>query len=94
MPLTNAEVQASFRRRRDERIAELTSRLGDAEATNARQAAEIARLERERDGLSALLEDAPAAPPDAGPRTPDCPHPAHLVDGDRCTGCGQVVDVW
>ena len=92
MPQTSAQRQEAWRGRRAGEIETLRLALADARGTIATQADKIARLERERERLYAMLEDAPSD--DTGPRAPDCPHPAHLVDGDRCGGCGQVIDSW
>lgn len=94
VPQTNAERQAAYRSRHSAGLSELRAALGNAQAVITAQGAEIAGLKQERERLYAMLEEASAAPPDAGPQTPDCPHPAALVDGDRCGGCGQVVDSW
>ena len=75
-------------------MAVLEAALGDARSELAGARTEIGRLNQERERLYAMLEEASAAPQDTGPQTPDCPHPAALVDGDRCGGCGQVVDSW
>jgi len=94
VPQTHAERQSAYRQRQAGQIAALRSALADAQSMIADQAAEIASLKRERERLYAMLDQTPDAPQDSGPQAPDCPHPAHLVDGDRCTGCGQVVDIW
>jgi hypothetical protein len=104
MAKTNADYQREHRERRADRIAELETALADRDADLASARAKIARLERELDGVYAMLETASAAPGDAGPgrmdpsgpgsQTPDCPHPAASVDGDRCGACGQTVDAW
>src|SRR5215469_13240940 len=104
MAKTNAEYQREHRERRADRIAELESALADRDADLAAARAKIARLERELEGVYAKLETASAAPEAAVPgmmhpagpasQAPDCPHPAHLVDGDWCGGCGQVIDSW
>jgi len=94
VPQTHAERQAAYRQRQAGEIAAFRLALAETQSALAGAQAEIARLKQERDRLYALLEQAQASPQEAGPRTPACPHPAHLVDGDRCTGCGQVVDAW
>lgn len=95
MPQSSAERVAAFRRRQVDRIAELELTVSAQVAELAEARTEIGRLKQERERLYGLLEEASAAPQDAGgPRTPDCPHPAALVDGDRCGGCGQLVDTW
>jgi hypothetical protein len=94
VPQTNAERQSAYRRRHCTELAKLRAALGDAQAVITAQAAGIALLKQERERLYGMLEAASVSSSGAGPQTPDCPHPAHLVDGDRCTGCGQVVDSW
>jgi hypothetical protein len=94
VPQSSAERVAAFRRRQAAEIEALRSALADARSTAAAQAARTATVEAERDRLYVLLEEAQAAPEPSRARAPGCPHPAHLVDGDRCTGCGQVVDSW
>ena len=104
MAKTNADYQHEQRERRADRLAELETALADRDADLAAARARIARLERELERVYAMLETASAEPGDAAPgrmdpsgpgsQAPVCPHPAHLVDGDRCGGCGQVVDSW
>jgi chromosome segregation ATPase len=101
MAKTNAEHQREHRQRQAAEVAALRLALGDArsaladaESVIATLGDKLARREREIEGLYATLAETSAAPRDTGPQTPDCPHPAHLVDGDRCLGCGQLVDSW
>jgi hypothetical protein len=102
VPRTHAERQAAYRRRLADRIAAfharesalesaLESAAAEARTTIERQAAEIASLRREIDGLYATLAQASAASRDAGPRT-ECAHPAGAVDGGTCRACG--AEVW
>jgi chromosome segregation ATPase len=100
MAKTNAEYQREHRERRADRIAELECALADRDADLAAARATIARLERERERLYVLLAEASAEPGrladshSSSVRTPDCPHPAASVIGDRCGACGQVLDSW
>jgi hypothetical protein len=92
VPQTSTERVAAFRRRQADRLAELELTVSAQAAELAARADRIARLEREREALYATLEASAAALGPSG--APGCPHPAHMVDGDRCGGCGQVVEVW
>jgi hypothetical protein len=94
VPQTHAQRQAAYRQRQAAELAALQPALAEARLALAESRAEIARLRQERERLYELLEEASAAPEPDQPQTPACPHPAHLMDGDRCGGCGQVVDVW
>jgi hypothetical protein len=94
VPQTHAERQAAYRHRQAAVISALRSALADAQVNVTAQADKIARLEREREGLYATIATASAAPGSSTAQTPDCPHPARLVDDQRCGGCGQLVDSW
>jgi hypothetical protein len=95
VPQTHAERQSAYRERQAAELVNLRSALADAQSTIAEQAGQIGRLERELERVYGLLETASAAEvvDDEASGSPDCPHPAALVDGDRCGGCGQMVDV-
>jgi hypothetical protein len=67
MAKTNAEYQRERRERRADRLAELETALADRDADLAAARARIERLERELDGVYAMLETASAAPEDAAP---------------------------
>jgi N-methylhydantoinase A/oxoprolinase/acetone carboxylase beta subunit len=75
MPLTTAERQAAFRKRRAELVTQLRDELADARerlvVAEAERATALAELER----LSSS----------------QCRHPAGLVDGGRCHACGAAV---
>jgi hypothetical protein len=91
MAKTNADYQREHRERRADRLAELETALADRDADLAAARARIARLERELDGVYAMLEAVPAEPEASRPHTPECPHPSEAVDGGRCHACGSEV---
>jgi gamma-glutamyl phosphate reductase len=95
VPKTHAERQAAYRHRQAAVIAALRSDLAEARAILGAKDATIARLEHERDRLYKMLEtvNETTVSTSTGPAA-NCPHPAHLVDGGWCTGCGQLVDSW
>jgi hypothetical protein len=92
MPKTNADYQREHRERRTRRLAVLEAAAARHDEVVAGLTVRIATLEAERDRLYITLEEASAGPP--VPQASACPHPAQLVDNDRCGGCGQVVDGW
>jgi hypothetical protein len=45
-------------------------------------------------GPAGVIQPGLCVPQGSGSQAANCPHPAHLVAGDRCTGCGQFADSW
>lgn len=73
MPKTNAEHQAAWRRRRDERMASLE---GENERLRRRAEHLESALERANDEIARL----------SGTR---CEHPAESVENGRCGACRE-----